>query len=560
MSVPLGPDWLDWIHAIGWTLLHFLWQGALVGAAYGLVRWLASGAGPQVRYAIGLVALALLAALPAVTLYGLAPHTTFLSAALNVATDAPLLLPDRSLVATSVGAGIEPWLPWLVGAWMVGVLAFSLRALAQYLSLRRLCRLEAQAVPEWDAKVAELCRRFGVTRPVRLLRSAIVQTPSLFGWIAPVILMPAGMLVGLSPHQIELVIAHELGHIRRWDYAVNLLQIAIETVLFFHPVVHWISRDVRNEREACCDDLVLRLGADPVDYASTLARLEELRDVTHAPALAASGGALIGRIRRIVGAEPMFAAPRSGAQGGLLVVLAFAALLGVQPVSQKLLDRGVDLPKLPAFATPVTLPSQLLAGAASRAVDNVAMSLQRTTPTLVAPEAAAPPAPHVELTSDVRVPAPSAPRLDVEAERPALAFAPVDLELPATAPRAPTVVVSEPKLPVPLKIVQPTYPRRAMTKGIEGTVTLSFTIDADGVPREIRVEHDAVPGEYFDSAAEYALERWRFDPARVIRGQRYTQNFAFAVSPNRKAVEAGCRVAVGSRICRPLDNVQAAPP
>ena len=82
------------------------------------------------------------------------------------------------------------------------------------------------------------------------------------------------------------MIAHELGHVRRWDYAVNLLQIALESVLFYHPVVHWISRDVRHEREACCDDLVLRLGADPVDYAHTLASLEDLRGVTHAPAVA----------------------------------------------------------------------------------------------------------------------------------------------------------------------------------------------------------------------------------------------------------------------------------
>ena len=152
----------------------------------------------------------------------------------------------------------------------------------------------------------------------------------LIGLIKPVILLPLSMLSGFSPHQIELIIAHELGHVRRWDYLANLVQVVIETVLFYHPVVHWISRDVRNARENCCDDLVLNLAkGNPIAYARALADLEELRhdlDVV-APALAASGGVLLARIRRIVGVEGHDPLPRNNTWPVLLVAAAVVCLV-----------------------------------------------------------------------------------------------------------------------------------------------------------------------------------------------------------------------------------------
>src|SRR4029077_8336234 len=134
--------------------------------------------------------------------------------------------------------------------------------------LNWLVRHAAAPLPECRDSLSKLCRRFGIRRPVRLLASLRVATPMLIGWFKPVILLPASMFTGFTPHQIELIIAHELGHIRRWDYLANLFQVIVETVLFYHPVVHWISRDVRNARESCCDDLVLALGeGSPVAYA-----------------------------------------------------------------------------------------------------------------------------------------------------------------------------------------------------------------------------------------------------------------------------------------------------
>ena len=125
--------------------------------------------------------------------------------------------------------------------------------------------------------VARLTRRLHIGRAVRLLESTLVDVPTVIGWLKPVVLLPASALAGLSPHQLEAILAHELAHIRRHDYLVNLLQTLVETLLFYHPAVWWLSRRIRAERENCCDDLAVSLCGDPVAYAAALAELEGLR-------------------------------------------------------------------------------------------------------------------------------------------------------------------------------------------------------------------------------------------------------------------------------------------
>ena len=545
----MNAAWIDWVQALGWSLLHFLWQGALIGAVYGALRWLVGSGRAQWRYALGLGALAVLAALPVLTMLRLAP------VAGDAAGASVHALGTVSAVASATPletAGIEPWLPLLVGAWLAGVMLSSLRALRQYWRTRELCRRDAQPLPEWEARLQALVVRFGVSRPVKLVKSAIVQTPSLIGWLAPVIVLPTSVLVGLTPKQLELVIAHELGHIRRWDFLVNLMQIAVETVLFYHPVVHWISREVRNDREACCDDLVLRLGADPVDYATTLASLEELRDVTHAPALAASGGFLLGRIRRIVGAEPKaFAAPVSGGQGLLLVALAFTAFLAMRPVTNDALRL---IAPVPAGEPPVASQStdSLLARSAAFAIGELAA--RRT------PMVAAPATPAAAASTDVAA-ATDGPQVAAPAPvlRPRFSLAsaaPASLDARSTAPgdfatRPGLSLAPLPAArnePVAITRVSPVFPRDAMLAGKEGTVTLGFTIDATGRARDVRVVSATEPN-VFDAAAIAALRDWRF--AQQSRGGniRYTLAFDFALEGDAAGSDQ-CKYSVGSRICR----------
>src|SRR5690606_4059756 len=147
-----------------------------------------------------------------------------------------------------------------------------------------------------------VAQRFGEVGPVRVLISSRIDTPTLIGWLKPVILLPTAVAIGFPRHQLELILAHELAHLRRHDHLVNLAQVVVETVLFYHPVVHWISREVRHEREICCDQLVLRVTDEqPAEYARTLAALESMRQAPSQLALAATGGRLVDRVRRILG-------------------------------------------------------------------------------------------------------------------------------------------------------------------------------------------------------------------------------------------------------------------
>ena len=211
---------------------------------------------------------------------------------------------------------LRPFLGWIVTAWALGVLALSVRLIGGWVRLRSLTRLDASPVPEAVRDVArELATRLAVSRPVRLVRSARATGPAVVGWLRPVILLPVTALTGLTPAQLEAIIAHELAHIRRHDYLVNLMQTVVETVLFYHPAVWWVSGRIRDEREHCCDDLAVRVCGDRRLYASALLELETLRPPAMPLAVAAGGGSLVMRVRRLMDprAERTTMSPRSSA-------------------------------------------------------------------------------------------------------------------------------------------------------------------------------------------------------------------------------------------------------
>src|SRR5262249_9924774 len=143
----------------------------------------------------------------------------------------------------------------------------------------------------------------GVRRRVRALMSSMVESPSVIGWLRPVILLPPATLMGLTSLQLEAIIAHEIAHIRRYDYLVNMVQMLVETLLFYHPAVWWISKRIRVERELCCDDLAVRFCGNALRYAKALTRLEKLRLSAPTVAMASTGGPLLYRIQRLVGVK-----------------------------------------------------------------------------------------------------------------------------------------------------------------------------------------------------------------------------------------------------------------
>lgn len=318
------------LETIGWTLVHSVWQAAAVAALLALVLGASRRARPAVRYAISLAALGATVVLPVSTVLWLAPipadegagrgvHRIGRQAGMPVAVrpshpagSASQVGPTLEQVAgapsrlaplgTRVRAEVAAALPGVVLLWAAGLLISAARLAGGLVTLRRLVRDES--IPPSGALRAlahRLVRRMRIRGPVTIRESARVQVPLVIGWTRPLILVPAALVTGLSPAELEALVAHELAHIRRYDILANLAQRAIETVFFFHPAVWWIAARVREERENCCDDLAVRAcGGDAATYASALLALEELRDPGFATVLAASGGPLLRRVQRLV--------------------------------------------------------------------------------------------------------------------------------------------------------------------------------------------------------------------------------------------------------------------
>jgi beta-lactamase regulating signal transducer with metallopeptidase domain len=415
------------VERLAWTLAHFVWQGTAVALLLAVVLRALRRASPDARYAATAAAMAALAVLPVATFVvvdatrvpdrpapaaaradaasistsGNRPAWAALDAASGgkpkfdpPASRAPGASAEAAEVAEvaaaaapsvatpssalddegSLRARAAAWLgrasPWLVAAWALGVAALSVwhaGGLARVWAVRR-AGDDAGVGPSWLAALADVRDRLGVRRVVRLLRCPGVDAPAVVGWLRPAILLPVGCLAGLTPGQVEAVLAHELAHVRRHDYLVNLLQAVVETLLFYHPAVWWASARMREEREYCCDDLaVAACGGDRLQYAGALATLEGLRSTPGPLALAAGGRPLLARVRRIV--VPTYARMSTGhvaraaagsAVAGLLL-LAAAATWYVREA------RAADRPagELAAARAPQTRPTHSTAPAAT---------------------------------------------------------------------------------------------------------------------------------------------------------------------------------------------------
>ncbi|MGH7522634.1 MAG: M56 family metallopeptidase, partial [Gemmatimonadales bacterium] len=353
-------------HALGWALVHFLWQGAALAILLGIALAVTRPTAARARYTLALLTLAAMLVVPIATgarLYDAARRGTLAAPpAATLAQREPetrSTLPDspappvvststpttdqpiaHTVAATARLAALRdllnPAVPWLVALWVVGVVALSVRLAHGWMTARRLRTNGTRTISASLQQVlARLAARMRVSRPVQLLESLLIEVPAVIGWLRPVILVPASALSGLTPQQLEVLLAHELAHVRRYDYLVNVVQCVIETLLFYHPAVWWVSRRVRDEREHCCDDLVVQLCGDRHLYASALVDMERLRPRTPRLALAATGGggSLLHRVTRLI---------RPTAARTELFPRWAAGLAGVLAVTVALLATGSD--------------------------------------------------------------------------------------------------------------------------------------------------------------------------------------------------------------------------
>src|SRR4026207_1178121 len=242
------------------ALIHFVWQGIVVGLLLWIALFLLRKHSANARYAAGCIALGVLALSPLMTgwmVYQPDPQVSEISGARSAGQSVGLLLSAGSSVAPAMTESLKRMDGWILPLWVIGVLIFALRlawAGGHASSLRRHGKEADAAIL---SLVESLAERSGVKATIRVLMSSIAEMPSVVGWIRPVILLPAAVVVGLTPQQLEAIIAHELAHIRRQDYFVNILQTVVETLLFYHPAVWWVSSRIRYEREICCDDLAV---------------------------------------------------------------------------------------------------------------------------------------------------------------------------------------------------------------------------------------------------------------------------------------------------------------
>jgi beta-lactamase regulating signal transducer with metallopeptidase domain len=310
------------LYGLAQGLLHSVWQCAAVAFLLAGALALLRGSSSNVRYVASCCAMALMLLLPSATVWKFlisTPGAPMEDASEVTGASGVFLAEPRpggrlneKPVTPSAGSlqrarGESPaeraarLLPWLTLVWLAGVMLLSMRTLGGLVLAHRMKLRGARPVSGlWRERAAEIARKLSVSGTVKVLESSLVSVPTAVGWLRPAILLPASAFTGLTPQQLEAVLAHELAHVRRNDYLVNVLQTGVETLLFYHPAVWWVSRQIRAEREHVCDDMAVRVTGDAMTYARALTRIERLRAASPRLALGADGGSLRSRVSRLV--------------------------------------------------------------------------------------------------------------------------------------------------------------------------------------------------------------------------------------------------------------------
>ncbi len=337
---------------LGWALVHFAWQGMIIAFVIWIALAFLSREKSSSRYWVSCMGLLAMTLAPLLTFLWLqnseSANRDIRLAAADVVTDEAMLLDVSqsdsvtSLKQTaslkhlgdvkpinarlpkaskSVSVEIEPigltdrWVsatkakiadlaPWFVLSWVIGVTFLTFRLAWGCLSIRRLTRTARELGSESKKlKLEKLQAALGMSsQRVALKVSSMIDSPVVFGWLKPMILLPPSALTGLSTSELSAILTHELAHLKRNDFVVNSIQVVMETILFYHPAVWWVSAQIRNEREHCCDDLACSVVASENAYARALIRLEESRESSQ-PAVnlgfRATGGVLFRRIQRL---------------------------------------------------------------------------------------------------------------------------------------------------------------------------------------------------------------------------------------------------------------------
>jgi len=304
------------VDRLAWSLAHSLWQDAAIALITAiLLRVLAKWSAAH-RYAVCLLSLLLMVVTPVVTLFFYDSFSRLSRASVSFFVQ----VIDPSVPFQAILDAGGDWTRWVVAIWLVGVAINVTRLLTNWHFTRVLIQTASEIVPSEVVAVFEAMKReLAFRRSVRLMVTDRVEGPAAIGLLKPVVLLPVTALTGLDPVELKAILAHELAHILRHDFALNVLQRSAESLLFYHPAVWWLSRRIRTEREHCCDDVALRLCRDRLAYAQALVKLEQVRS-TASLAVAAAGSNLPDRVRRIMGRDTASAEWQPAAASSVFVI------------------------------------------------------------------------------------------------------------------------------------------------------------------------------------------------------------------------------------------------
>lgn len=347
-------EWLPNSEAIGWTLLHSIWQIGLIAIVLRLTLSAIPRKYSNTRYLLMLTSLAASVIWVGLT-FGqerarqplsmndsVAAHDqqtlTSPSIGINPERETYELAKNRQY-ETAESAGfiprvetrlnqLRPYFPMLTLLYLGGMGVLMMLMLIGFVQVHRLGTTQVVEVEEtWKSLFRRLKHEMGIFRNVRFLMSEKISEPVTFHFLKPVVLVPVSFFSGLDPQQVELVLLHELAHIRRHDYLINTFQSLIEILFFYHPAIWWISGSIREEREHCCDDLVLKVHNNPMLYAEALTSLQvshRQQKFRFAMSLNGKTGTFKKRIFRLFG---QYERPNSFLKSGLLGTVLTLSLL-----------------------------------------------------------------------------------------------------------------------------------------------------------------------------------------------------------------------------------------
>lgn len=315
------------IYGLGLMILHILWQGCVIALLLGIFLIAMKRSSAQSRYTLSIVSLSLFPLLAIITFINAFQNAQIAFSTTSALSSNHAAEAISSNLAASFIEMYKNYLPIIVFLWFLGMTILMLRYLGLLIYVERLKNYLVEPVKEkLQDKINQISHQYQISRQIKSLISEKVTTPMVIGHLKPVLLIPNKAIVKLSDEEMEVVLNHELAHIKRNDYLVNILQNIIEIIFFFHPAAWWISSIVRKEREECCDVFAAKSDTDKIILAQALTTIQELNitPTTMAVSLLNKKDNLFNRINNLFNKNGM-----ATFKEGLVVALFFIFSIGL---------------------------------------------------------------------------------------------------------------------------------------------------------------------------------------------------------------------------------------